>query len=75
MTNFKRMTIRVSGNECSVFKMKREQHGYATDMAGGKFTWFVSRIAKPVFTGTYAECQKYIEDQNGEFMTEHGIPC
>lgn len=74
--NYNRMTIRAKGELFQVFKMKRKrQGGYATDMAAQRFVWFVSRIAKPQFEGTYNDCMKFIKDSGAEFMTEHGIPC
>jgi hypothetical protein len=76
MNNFNRMTIRENGTVFSVFKMKSQQvGGWTTDMAAKKFSWFVSRIAAPRFTGTYAECTRFIESEGAEFMSEHGIAC
>lgn len=76
MNNFNRMTIRENGASFSVFKMKSKQvGGWATDMAAKKFSWFVSRAAAPRFTGTYAECAKFIEVEGAVFMSEHGIAC
>lgn len=74
MTNYNRMTIR-AGEVCQVFKLKPKQHGgWATDMGSKRFAWSVSRIAKPLFSGTYGECLSFIQEQGAEFMTEHGIP-
>lgn len=72
--NFNRMTILANGETCQVFKMKRERvGGYATDMAGQRFTWRRVKVAR--FTGTYSECQAFIEKNGAQFMTDHGIPC
>lgn len=76
MTNFNRMTIRENGAAFSVFKMKPQQiGGWSTDMAAKKFSWSVSRVAAPRFTGTYAECSSFIEADGAEYMSEHGIAC
>ena len=76
MTNFNRMTIRAKGQEFQVFKMKPVQiGGWSTDMAAKKFSWTVSRVAAVRFTGSYAECAKFIEAEGAEFMSEHGIGC
>lgn len=76
MTNFNRMNIRENGSAFSVFKMKAQQvGGWSTDMAAKKFSWSVSSVAAPRFTGTYAECAKFIENEGAEFMSEHGIAC
>lgn len=73
--NYNRMTIRTKGEICEVFKLINSQvGGYATDMGAKRFTWNVSAIAKPRFTGTYQQCMDFISDQGAQFMTEHGIP-
>lgn len=72
--NYHRMTIRASGETFQVFKMKPQSTGYATDMAGRKTSWSVSRAAVARFTGTYAECADFITAQGGVFMSEHGLP-
>lgn len=70
-----RMTIRKSGSQFAVFKLKPQQHGgYVTDMAAKRFVWFVSRIAAPKCVGSYAECMDFIAAAGAEFMAEHGIP-
>ena len=70
-----RFTIRQAGTQFSVFAMKPQRQGYTTDGASIRVSWFVSKIAKPRFTGTYSECMTFIRDAGGMFMTEHGIPC
>ena len=74
MTNYNRMTIRALGDVCSVFKMKRRTLGFATDMAANRAVWEVSRIAKPLFVGSYGDCLDFINNAGAEFMTEHGFP-
>lgn len=72
--NYNRMTVRESGTEFSVFKMKSQQSGgYSTDGAAKRFSYFVSAAAKPQFTGTYAECVEHITSAGAEYMSEHGI--
>lgn len=74
--NYFRMTIRPFGDVFQVFKLKRQRAGgYATDMQGARFVWFVSGAARAEFTGTYGECCAYIESKGAEFMSEHGISC
>lgn len=76
MTNFNRMTIRAYGSQLQVFKMKPQQiGGWSTDMAAKKFSWSVSRVAAARYTGSYAECSKFISEQGAEFMSEHAIAC
>lgn len=70
-----RFTIRRSEAKFAVFAMKPQRHGYTTDGAAIRTAWFVSKIAKPRFIGTYSECMEFIRNVDGMFMTEHGIPC
>jgi len=73
--NFNRMTIRQHGSQFAVFKMKRERSGgYATDMAGQRFIYSVSRVAAPRKIGTYSECAAFIQSEGALFMSEHGLP-
>jgi hypothetical protein len=74
--NYNRMTIRPAEQQFQVFKMKRRQQGgWATDMAGARFSWFVSGAAKPQFTGTYEQAFEYIKSKDAMYMSEHGIAC
>lgn len=73
MKNFNRMTIRQAGEQFSVFKMKPQSSGYATDMAGRKVVFSVSRAAAPRFTGTHGSCMDFIAAEGAEFMSEHGL--
>ena len=67
-----KMTIRRKpGNSlhCEVFKLKRQRiGGYATDMAGAKFEWFVSGAAQPLFKGSYGDCLVFVQHKNAELV-------
>ncbi len=74
--NYNRMTIRESAAGFEVFKMK-PAHAYAGCASGGgyrKTTFAVSKVAKPLFCGSYAECAEFIQMGGAEFMSEHGLP-
>ena len=74
--NYLRMTIREFNEEFQVFKLKRQRDGgFATDMAAARFSWFVSKAAKPLFNGSYGDCVKFIHSEGAMFMSEHGIKC
>lgn len=62
--NYNRMTIRNG----QVFKVKPQWTGYATDMGAKRLSWIISRIARPLFTGTDSECRAFIKSAGAEFQ-------
>lgn len=69
-----RMTIRAKGRDFQVFKMKPESSTPATGGGYRKTSWFVSRIATPQFSGSYAACLAFIQSKGAQFMSEQGLP-
>lgn len=72
--NYNRMTIKESGGFFCVFKMKPHRAKSATGGGYNPIRWFVPATAKPKYIGTYADCMVYIEEHQGQYMTDHGLP-
>ena len=67
--NYHKMTIKPYGENFAVWKLKRRQcYGYATDMAGAIFEWFISQSATAKFIGSYEDCLSFIHSDGAEFM-------
>ena len=74
--NYNRMTIRKSDVGYQVFKMN-PSHENAGSVSGGGFrktSFSVRAASKARFTGTYAECFEFIQENGAEYMSEHGLP-